>query len=181
MFYPLMQAVDIKHLNADIAFGDMPQRKIHMLARENLPDLDYKAPVTIHHGDMVGLTGGKMSSSIHSSRIMIDEEPVSIKKKISNAFCPAKQIKNNPILQICKYIIFHRRDKIEIKRAKKFGGKVSYGSYEKIEGDFAKGKLHPMDLKNAVAESLIEILEPVRKFMSNKRIQDLKKLIKGMD
>jgi len=181
MIYPLMQVVDIKHLKADVAFGDMPQRKIHMLARENLPDLNYKAPITIHHGDMIGLTGGKMSSSIPNSRIMIDEEPISIKKKINKAFCPAKQIKDNPILQVCKYIIFHRINKLEIKRDKKFGGNIIYNSYESLEKDFASGKLHPMDLKNAVAESLIEILEPVRKFMSKKRIQDLKKLIKGMD
>ena len=181
VIYPLMQAADIKHLKADIAFGDMPQRKIHMLGRENLPNLDYKAPIAIHHGDMIGLTGGKMSSSIPNSRIMIDEEPNSIKKKINKAFCPEKQVKDNPILQICKYIVFHRKDKLEIKRDKKFGGNISYNSYEDLEKDFASGKLHPMDLKNAVAESLIEILEPVRKFMSKKKIQDLKKLIKGMD
>lgn len=181
MFYPLMQAIDIKHLKADIAFGDMPQRKIHMLARENLKDLDYKTPVIIHHNDMVGLTGGKMSASIFNSRIMIDEEPDLIKKKINNAFCPAKQIKNNPILQICEYIIFHRENKLQIKRKKEHGGNISYDKYDDLEKDYLKGKLHPADLKTAVAESLIKILEPVRKFMNKKKIKDLKKLIKGMD
>jgi len=181
MIYPLMQTMDIKHLNADIAFGDMPQRKIHMLARENLSSLDYKAPIAIHHGDMIGLTGGKMSSSIPNSRIMIDEEPEAIKKKINKAFCPEKQIEDNPILQICKYILFHRTDNLEIKRPDKFGGDITYANYEDLEKDFATGKLHPMDLKNAVAESLIKILEPIRKFMSQEKIQHLKTLIKDMD
>lgn len=181
ILYPLMQAADIKHLGVDAAFGDMAQRKIHMLARENLLDLDYKAPIAIHHIDMVGLTGGKMSASIPNSRIMIDEEPEMIRKKINKAFCPEGQVKDNPILQICEYIIFNRRDKLDIKRDKKFGGDVSYKNYEKLENDFVEKKLHPMDLKNAVAESLVDILESVRKFMSKKRIVELKKLIKGMD
>ena len=181
VIYPLMQAIDIKHLKADIAFGDMPQRKIHMLARENLESLGFKAPIAIHHDDMIGLTGEKMSSSIPNSRIMIDEEPESIRKKIDKAFCPEGEINNNPILQICKYIIFHRKDKLKIERDKKFGGNIVYKNYESLEKDFEAKKLHPMDLKNAVGKSLIGILEPVRKFMSKKRVQDLKKLIKDMD
>ncbi|MFN3384648.1 MAG: tyrosine--tRNA ligase, partial [Archaeoglobaceae archaeon] len=37
MIYPLMQALDIAYLNVDVAVGGVDQRKIHMLARENLP------------------------------------------------------------------------------------------------------------------------------------------------
>jgi len=180
MVYPLMQVLDVKHLNADIAFGDMPQRKIHMLMREQLPHLDYISPIAIHHGDMVGLTGGKMSSSIPSSRIMIDEAPESIKRKIKGAFCPEKKINNNPILQICQYIIFPRKGKLQIKRDKKYGGNLFFKDYKSLENEYKKG-LHPFDLKNSVAESLIEILEPVRKHMSKKRIINLKKMIKRMD
>jgi len=180
MIYPLMQAMDIKHLGVDIAFGDMPQRKIHMLAREHLPNLNYKSPIAIHHDDMVGLTGGKMSSSIPNSRIMIDEEPDMIRKKIENAFCPSKKIKNNPILQICKFIIFPRQNKLEIKRDKKYGGNLNFSTYEELEKLYKKN-LHPLDLKNAVAESLVKILEPVRKHMSQPKILKLKELIQEMD
>lgn len=178
--YALMQTVDGKHLKADIVFGDMPQRKIHMLMRENLKELDYKSPIAIHHGDMVGLTGGKMSSSIPNSRIMIDEEPESIRKKIRGSFCPAKKLKDNPVLQICNYIIFPRQGKLKIKRDKKFGGEVEFKSYSELENAYTSG-LHPLDLKNAVAESLINILEPVRKHMSQERLVKLKKLISEMD
>ncbi len=180
MLYALMQTIDAKYLKTDIAFGDMPQRKIHMLMRENLSDLGYKAPIAIHHGDMVGLNGGKMSSSIPDSRIMIDEDPESIRKKINKAFCPEKQIKDNPLLQICQFIIFPRQGKLEIKRDKKFGGNLEFKNYESLEKSYEKG-LHPLDLKNAVAESLIKTLEPVRKHMSQKKIIELKKMIKEMD
>ncbi len=180
MLYALMQTVDAKYLKTDIAFGDMPQRKIHMLMRENLPNLNYKAPIAIHHGDMIGLNGGKMSSSISDSRIMIDEDPELIRKKINNAFCPVKQIKDNPLLQICQFIIFPRHGKLEIKRDKKFGGNLNFKEYNELEKAYEKG-LHPLDLKNSVAEALIKVLEPVRKHMSQKRILDLKKMIKEMD
>ena len=180
IIYPLMQVMDVKYLNADIAFGDMPQRKIHMLARENLPNLSYKAPISIHHEDMIGLTGGKMSSSIPDTRILIDEAPEEIRRKIKKSFCPEKQAKDNPILQICKYIIFPREEKLEIERDKKYGGDILFKKYEELEKEYQKG-LHPMDLKNAVAESLIRILEPVRKHFSSKKIIDLKKMISEID
>lgn len=180
MLYPLMQTLDAKHLGVDIVFGDMPQRKIHMLMREHLPQLNYKSPVAIHHGDMVGLTGGKMSSSIPNSMILIDESPEIIKKKISKAFCPEKQIHENPLLQICEFIIFPRQGKLEIKRDENYGGDLIFKSYNELEQEYSNG-LHPMDLKKAVTDSLIEILEPVRKHMSQKRIVELKKTIEDMD
>ncbi|MEK6906019.1 MAG: tyrosine--tRNA ligase, partial [Nanoarchaeota archaeon] len=127
-----------------------------------------------------GLNGGKMSSSISDSRIMIDEDPELIRKKINNAFCPVKQIKDNPLLQICQFIIFPRHGKLEIKRDKKFGGNLNFKEYNELEKAYEKG-LHPLDLKNSVAEALIKVLEPVRKHMSQKRILDLKKMIKEMD
>lgn len=177
VIYPLMQAVDIKALKVDIAFGGIEQRKIHMLARESLPQLDYKAPIALHHDLMVGLTGGKMSSSVPASCIMIDEEPDIIKEKIHNAFCPAKQLNDNPVLQICRHVIFQRSNELKVEREKKFGGDISFKSYDELEKAFSKD-LHPLDLKKAAALSLIKILEPVRKHMSKRRIKSIKEIIK---
>ncbi len=181
IIYPLMQAIDIKHLDVDIAFGDMPQRKIHMLARENLPDLEFKSPIAIHHDDIVGLTGSKMSSSIPNSLILINESPEIIRKKIKNAFCPAKQIKNNPILEICKFIIFPRIQKLKTERDRKYGGDLEFKNHKELEKTFNSGKLHPLDLKKATSEALIKILDPVRTHFSKKRIKDKIELINGMD
>lgn len=41
--YPLMQALDIEYLDLDLAIGGMDQRKVHMLMREELPDIGYEA------------------------------------------------------------------------------------------------------------------------------------------
>ena len=45
--YPLMQALDVAHLHADIALGGIDQRGIYMLAREFLPKIGYKKPICI--------------------------------------------------------------------------------------------------------------------------------------
>ena len=45
--YPLMQAVDIAMLKVDVAVGGIDQRKIHMLARENLKNIGFNTPVCL--------------------------------------------------------------------------------------------------------------------------------------
>lgn len=163
MIYPLMQIADIKHLDVDIAHGGMEQRKIHMLARETLPEVGYKKPVCIHTPLLVSLQGpgGKMSSSKPETIIAVNEEPEEIRQKIAKAYCPM-EAEGNPVLQICKYLIFPRTGSLEVKRPEKFGGDLAFESYPELEETFLEKNLHPMDLKNSVAEALTTLLEPVR-------------------
>ena len=166
MIYPLMQVVDIKALGVDIAHGGIEQRKIHMLARELLPEIGYKKPVCIHTPLLCSLRGPgtKMSSSNPDSMIKVDEKPESIRKKIKESFCPV-DVEGNPILDICRYLVFPRSGRLEIKRKEKFGGNIEFNSYSELEGAYLNHKLHPMDLKNSVTEVLIEILAPVREHL----------------
>lgn len=165
MIYPLMQAMDIAYLGVDVAVGGIDQRKIHMLAREGLPELGFSAPVCIHTPILLGLDGEKMSSS-KNNYISVDDSPSDIKKKIKKAFCPEGDI-NNPVLSLFKYHIMPRYSDIVIQRPEKYGGEVCYTSYEEIKSDFAQRKLHPMDLKIAASEYMNRILEPVRKIINN--------------
>ncbi|MCZ7373135.1 MAG: tyrosine--tRNA ligase [Candidatus Methanoperedens sp.] len=167
MIYPLMQALDIAHLGVDVAVGGIDQRKIHMLAREGLPELGYKAPVCIHTPILLGLDGKKMSSS-KGNYISVDDSPEDMKKKMKGAFCVEGEVKDNPVLALFKYHITPRYPEIVVKRPEKYGGDLRYESYEALEADFAAKKLHPMDLKTAAAEYMNEILEPVRKLMVEK-------------
>ncbi len=164
IIYPLMQALDIKYLDLDIAVGGIEQRKIHMIAREFLPQLGWKAPICLHHPLIVSLKGPevKMSSSIPDSLVAVNDSPEDIRRKIKNAYCPAKQVDGNPVLQIAKYLIFPELGKLEIHRPEKFGGDVVFEDYASLERAYADG-LHPLDLKNAVADALVKILEPARK------------------
>jgi tyrosyl-tRNA synthetase len=49
-----------------------------------------------------------------------------------------------------------------IQRPEKFGGNLHYKSYQDLETDFAEKKLHPMDLKNGVADAINTLLEPIQ-------------------
>ncbi len=164
MVYPLMQAVDIALLGVDVAVGGIDQRKIHMLAREGLPGLGYKAPICIHTPILVGLDGKKMSSSSNNF-ISMDDTEKALKKKVNKAFCPEGDIVDNPVLALFRYHIIPRYAEITIQRPEKYGGDLNYESYEEVEAAFASKELHPMDLKAGAADYMNRILEPVREKM----------------
>ncbi|MEM0332213.1 MAG: tyrosine--tRNA ligase [Archaeoglobaceae archaeon] len=162
MIYPLMQALDIAHLNIDVAVGGMDQRKIHMLARENLPKLGYKAPICLHTPILAGLDGQKMSSS-KGNFISVADPPEVVVKKLEKAYCPQKVVEGNPVLEIARYHIFPRFGKLSIERDIKYGGDVVYENFDQLKKDYLDGKIHPLDLKMAVASYLNNILDSARK------------------
>lgn len=164
LWYPLMQVTDIKHLKLDAALGGMEQRKVHMMGKDMAKILEHKF-IAIHTPLITSLKGPgeKMSKSLPGSGIAITDSYEEIKKTIGKAYCPEKEIKDNPILQIAKLILFPKFESLEIKRPEKFGGNVSFESYEELEKNYSSGKLHPLDLKNAVAEYLEKIIAPIRR------------------
>jgi tyrosyl-tRNA synthetase len=163
MIYPLMQAADIAMLGVDAAVGGIDQRKIHMLAREHLANFGYPVPVCIHTPILNGLDGKKMSSS-QGNFISVADSEEEIRKKCQKAFCPP-EILENPILQIFQHHIFPRLPQVTIRRPEKFGGDRPFTGYTEIEQAYQKGEIHPLDLKKACGESLIEVLSPVREYI----------------
>jgi tyrosyl-tRNA synthetase len=171
VMYPLMQAADIFALDVDVAYAGMDQRRAHMLAREAADKLGWKKPVALHMPLLSSLKGGdrmdplaaKMSKSDPDSGIMIHDSPEDIRRKIKKAFCPP-ETEGNPILDICRFIIFQRMDVLKIDRPEKFGGPLVFESYQALEESYVAGQLHPMDLKNGTSSALVEMLAPVREF-----------------
>ena len=164
MVYPLMQAIDIALLEVDVAVGGIDQRKIHMLARENLKSLGFETPICIHTPILLGLDGTKMASS-KDNFISVDDTEEEIYRKFKKAFCKMGDVEENPILALYRYHIFQRYETIVIERPEKFGGNLVYNSYSEMESGFAEEKVHPMDLKNSAAKYINEILDPVRKVL----------------
>ena len=164
MIYPLMQALDIAYLGVDVAMGGIDQRKIHMLAREELPALGFKSPICLHTPILLGLDGTKMSSS-KGNNISVDDPAEVVTKKIEKAFCPMGQVKDNPVLDLFRYHIFIKYPAITIERPAKFGGNLEYASYDTLRDDYAAQKVHPMDLKKTAARYMNLILESVRQRM----------------
>ena len=163
MVYPIMQMADIAMLGVDAAVGGIDQRKIHMLARDHLVNFGYKAPVCIHTPILNGLDGKKMSSS-QGNYISVADSEEEIRKKCQKAFCPP-EIPENPILQIFQYHIFPRLPAITIKRPAKFGGDRTFASYTDLETAYGRVEIHPLDLKKACGDGLVEILAPVREYI----------------
>lgn len=190
IFYPCMQASDIFQLKVDIAQLGMDQRKVNVLAREVAPKLGYKKPIAIHHHMLMGLLppgedtqaakgveaeiAKKMSKSKPDSAIFMTDDKDEIARKFKKAYCPEGQVEDNPVLEYCKYIIFEKVDSFEIERPEKFGGNVRFNSYNELERAFVNKEIHPMDLKNACAKYIDELIEPVREhFRKNARARKL--------
>lgn len=164
LLYPLMQVADIKYLGADVVEGGLEQRKVHMIGKDMMNILKHPF-IAVHTPLITSLKGPgeKMSKSILGSGISVTDEYDEIKRTISKAYCPEKVVEENPILQIARLIIFPRFSEIIIERDKKFGGKLEIKGYDELEKIFSAGKLHPLDLKNAVIEYLEKIIAPIRK------------------
>ena len=171
LFYPAMQVSDIFYLNLDVAYGGMDQRHAHMLARDVSKKLGRKPPVALHTPLLTGLQAGgrmnpteaKMSKSKPESMISIHDPPDTVRNKLKKAYCPEKQIEGNPVIELCKYVIFPELngDVFLIERPEKFGGNLEFRSYEELEDAYLKD-LHPLDLKYATASYINKILEPVQ-------------------
>lgn len=170
-FYPSMQAVDMKHLEVDLAHAGMDQRKVHMLARDVYPKMGWKPPVALHHEILPSLLkpeeGGedrmdsKMSKSKPNTAVFVHDSTEAIGKKLAKAYCP-QEAEGNPVLAVARVCCF-RNDSMVIERPEKFGGDLEFASYAELEKEYLGGKLHAADLKNGVAAGLDALIAPVRK------------------
>lgn len=208
ILYPCMQAADIFHLNVDITQLGLDQRKVNVLARELGPKLGYWKPVAVHHHMLMGLRnpladvrgaiggeknlsesqkklerviGMKMSKSNPDTAIFMTDSEADIKRKLQKAYCPEGVVEENPVLEYCKYIIFEKTSKLKIERPEKWGGNLEFKSYEDLEAAFAKKKLHPMDLKQAVSNEINKLLVPVRKHFEKGAAKELLRKVNSFE
>jgi tyrosyl-tRNA synthetase len=166
LLYPLMQSLDVKALDADIAYGGIDQRGIYMLSREILPDHGWKPPVCLFAPLLAGLQGGKQSSSIPSSAVYLTDGPETVAEKIDDAYCPMGDTEDNGVLEYVRYLVFpildDRDEPFVVERPDQYGGDLVYDSYEDVETDFVNENLHPADLKSAAGTYISEVIDPVR-------------------
>ncbi|UZE93750.1 MAG: tyrosine--tRNA ligase [Candidatus Pacearchaeota archaeon] len=195
LIYPPMQAADIFALNVNLAHAGIDQRSAHVIAIESANKIKKEKPIAIHHHLLLGaqkpktwpvkdikeiLSEIKMSKSIPKTAIFIHDSSEEIKNKVKNAFCPEREVGFNPVLDWTEWLIFPILDKIKIERPKKFGETIIFDNYKKLEKEYASGKIHPLDLKNAVADSLIKILEPARKHFFKPKIRKMKEQLEKL-
>jgi tyrosyl-tRNA synthetase len=138
-----------------------------------------------------GLAGGKMSASDPNSKIDFLDTAEAVRKKLKSAFCEEGKVEGNGVLAFVKAVVIpinnlrlsrpsneepslgEQRPLVgagapegtvfSVEREENFGGSTHYKSYAEVEVDFENLKLHPKDLKTAVADCINRLLDPVRK------------------
>lgn len=205
LMYPAMQVADIFFMGTHIMHGGMDQRKAHVIAldcamsmkeRPMMLGTEKIKPVAIHHHLLMGLLAPskevlekgelsrdemselKMSKSKPMSAVFLNDSEDLIREKIKKAYCKEGDVKLNPILDWARSLSFHLGSKtIEIKRKAEWGGDKTYTDYASLEKDFLEAKLHPMDLKAGVAESIIRITAKAREHLNTAEMKALKEKI----
>jgi len=178
LFYPSMQAADIFELPVDIAYGGMDQRRAHVLAREVAHHYRWPVPVAIHTPLLSSLRGGgrmspaegtverKMSKSDPGSGIPIPSDTATIAERIASAFCPAREVEGNPVVEAVRFIVLPWEGRLGVDRPAKYGGPLEFGDERSFLAAWTEGKLHPQDLKGAVARSLDRLVAPARQYFA---------------
>jgi tyrosyl-tRNA synthetase len=208
LIYPAMQVADIFKLGVNLAHAGMDQRKAHVIARDVAlqvqrnplvgPDGARAKPIALHHPLLLGLgkppvwpvppdgnlrdlrTAMKMSKSKPSSAIFIHDRPDEIAAKVRKAFCPPGVVEFNPVLDWTRQLLFGVFDQpLRVRRSEQHGGPVTFDAYEELEAAYQQERLHPMDLKGAVTDRLVEVLEPARRHFEDPARAHALKLLDG--
>ncbi|KAL8789298.1 MAG: hypothetical protein Q9213_001221 [Squamulea squamosa] len=96
--YPMMQLLDEEYLGVDAEFGGVDQRKTFALANDTITKaMGFKTRAHLMNPMVPGLSGGKMSSSDPKSKVDLLDDPTTIQKKISKAFCAPSKMEGNGI------------------------------------------------------------------------------------
>jgi tyrosyl-tRNA synthetase len=195
LIYPAMQAADIFALGVHIAQAGMDQRKAHVVARDvatkmrinTLRDASGTAikPLAAHFPLLTGLlkpdrwpvppedraealAAMKMSKSKPRSAVFVHDTPDEIRAKLRGAFCPPGEVELNPVMDWIEKLCFGLGDtELRVERRPENGGPVTFSSIQEVREAYASGALHPMDAKAALADRLIDRLEPARQHFAD--------------
>ncbi len=187
LVYPLLQVADVFVIGSHIAHGGIDQRKAYVLAREVALKVRFYPltlnnekvkPIALFHSliPALNITGKeskeelsemKMSKSLPDTAIFLHDSAETIRQKILKAYCPPKETQTNPVIELAHLFSFReRRDKpFIIERPQQYGGgRLEFWTFDELIKAYSEGKIHPLDLKNAVAEEVVKYLEPIIKW-----------------
>ena len=142
--YPLKQCLDEEHLDVDVQFGGVDQRKIFALATESLPKMGLRKRAHLMNPMVPGLAGGKMSASDPDSKIDVLDPPDIVKRKLKKALCVPKEVQGNGVISFAEYVLFpvsalksEALDNPRFLVPQKEGEPLVYTSIAKLKEDYA--------------------------------------------
>ncbi len=194
LVYVPMQVADIFSLEVNVAHGGIDQRKAHVIAIDLGDRFGYK-PIALHHELVlgIGITEGdaerirearesgskdafvdavlniKMSKSLPETAIFLHDDEEAIRRKILRAYCPPRDVKVNPIISMLENVVFpyitRRKEYFKVYNPKK-DEEYIFKDFDEVADAYISGNLHPLDLKNALAEYLWRILKPISEYLN---------------
>jgi tyrosyl-tRNA synthetase len=201
LMYPAMQVADIYFMGINVAHAGIDQRKAHVIARDVASKMrvtplrdragEQISPVCVHHPLLLGLkkpnkwpppddgdlsdfwASMKMSKSDRNSALFVHDSPDEIRQKVRKAFCPPDSVQFNPMLDWVRKLVFPRDGEFRIAREERHGGDLRFTSPDEVDEAFSSGNLHSADLKNGVADWLVETLAPAREAFASPEKQAL--------
>lgn len=203
LIYPIMQVADIFVGGFNFVHAGIDQRKAHVIARQvalkiKKSPLYFKnqkiKPIIFHQPLLLSLAKPpvipqnekefndikvnlKMSKSKPEGCLFVHDLPEDIERKILKAFCPPQNVFLNPILNLVELIILPLTNKIKVKTQHGF---KNYANFEELKLDYAQGNIHPLDLKESVSQSLIQILKPIYEYFKKGYGLEIKKTIEEL-
>ncbi|GAA6001944.1 hypothetical protein JCM10207_002391 [Rhodosporidiobolus poonsookiae] len=195
LLYPLLQALDEQYLGVDFQFGGVDQRKIFTYAEQYLPKIGYTKRSHLMNLMVPGLSGGKMSSSDPNSKIDFLDPPASVKSKIQKAHCAPGEVEGNGVLAFLRHVVvpigelFRGQGRADarpwvhadapadtvftVEGNAKFGGSTRhFRTIDELDDAYAKGEVHPGDLKTATTNAINALLAPIQaEFAADKEFQ----------
>lgn len=153
LIYPLMQVLDIGVLGVNVGVGAIDQRKVHVLAIENLKKLGYPTPVAIHSKlIMQGTDGKRKMGKSFGNTINLDETQDSLEAKIKKTYLAPGDVDVNPILGWYKALIFPVLD-----HPLGFGSK-EFSNHPELEKAWKDNEITPQELKRSTIRDLADLL-----------------------
>ncbi|EGT32507.1 hypothetical protein CAEBREN_23930 [Caenorhabditis brenneri] len=168
LLYPLLQALDEQYLKVDGQFGGVDQRKIFILAEEQLPKLKLGKRWHLMNPMVPGLTGSKMSSSEEDSKIDILDPPERVRSKIMGATCSREQL-DNGVLAFYNFVLFPIVSPEAIKISNQ-----QFFDFDSLKQAYLDGKLDENALKTVLFDSLDNLLAKVRNTCDNDVVKEAK-------
>lgn len=198
VLYPLMQVIDETALEADIQIGGIDQRKIFTLSRELVEKLGFNKCSYIMTPLIPSLAGGRLKQKAKDASQNIRDEPQNISKNeslneaqnVDESILPVKMSSSDPTTKIDFY------DDLPVIKAKiskayivdkdpscndsacmaltkyvvfELGKMGKYENYNDFEKDWINGVVTVKEFKEMLAESINDIIAPIRDSIKQNR------------
>ncbi|VDM44764.1 unnamed protein product [Toxocara canis] len=167
LLYPLLQAMDEQYLKVDGQFGGLDQRKIFILAEEQMPKLKLGKRFHLMNPMVPGLQGSKMSSSVESSKIDLLDRPEVVSAKIDGALCEQGSAENG-------IIAFYEHVLIPVAHPNPvFVDGRPFLSIADLRQEYDAGHIDEGSLKQTLKEFLCRVLSSVQEQCLNEEMESI--------